>query len=36
MVARFYFQKLLPETATLIRLARSGSATLMEMPAEAF
>jgi alkylation response protein AidB-like acyl-CoA dehydrogenase len=36
MVARFYFQKLLPETATLIRLARSGSATLMELPAEAF
>ena len=35
-VARFYFQKLLPETATLIRVARSGSATLMELPAEAF
>jgi len=36
MVARFYFQKLLPETATLIRTARSGPATLMELPAEAF
>jgi alkylation response protein AidB-like acyl-CoA dehydrogenase len=36
IVARFYFSKLLPETATLIRLARSGSATLMELPAEAF
>ena len=29
--ARFYFAKLLPETATLIRTARAGSATLMEM-----
>ena len=36
MVARFYFQRLLPETATLIRNARAGSATLMELPAEAF
>ncbi|MGB2819197.1 MAG: acyl-CoA dehydrogenase C-terminal domain-containing protein [Burkholderiaceae bacterium] len=36
IVARFYFNKLLPETATLIRLVRSGSATLMELPAEAF
>jgi alkylation response protein AidB-like acyl-CoA dehydrogenase len=36
IVARFYFSKLLPETATLIRLARSGSATLMELPADAF
>ena len=29
--ARFYFAKLLPETATLIRTARAGSASLMEM-----
>ncbi len=29
--ARFYFAKLLPETATLIRTARSGLAPLMEM-----
>jgi alkylation response protein AidB-like acyl-CoA dehydrogenase len=35
-VARFYFQKLLPETAMLIRTARSGAAPLMELPAEAF
>lgn len=36
LTARFYFQRLLPETATLIRTARAGSTTLMEMPAEAF
>ncbi|MDP9046439.1 MAG: acyl-CoA dehydrogenase C-terminal domain-containing protein [Pseudomonadota bacterium] len=29
--ARFYFAKLMPETASLIRTARAGSATLMEM-----
>jgi len=29
--ARFYFAKLLPETAALIRSARAGSASLMEM-----
>jgi hypothetical protein len=29
--ARFYFAKLLPETATLIRTARAGAAPLMEM-----
>ena len=29
--ARFYFAKLLPETATLIRTARAGSAPLMAM-----
>jgi hypothetical protein len=29
--ARFYFAKLLPETATLIRTARSGLSPLMEM-----
>ena len=34
--ARFYFAKLLPETATLLRVARSGAAPLMAMPAEAF
>ncbi len=28
--ARFYFAKLLPETATLMRTARSGAASLME------
>jgi alkylation response protein AidB-like acyl-CoA dehydrogenase len=31
ITARFYFAKLLPETASLIRTARSGSASLMEM-----
>ena len=30
-VARFYFARLLPETAMLIRQARSGSATLMQL-----
>ena len=30
-VARFYFAKLLPETASLIRTARSGSKSLMDM-----
>ena len=30
-VARFYFAKLLPETATLLVLARSGSKSLMSM-----
>ena len=29
--ARFYFAKLLPETAALIRSARAGLAPLMEM-----
>ena len=31
ITARFYFAKLMPETATLIRTARAGSASLMEM-----
>ena len=31
ITARFYFAKLLPETASLIRTARAGSASLMEM-----
>ena len=31
ITARFYFAKLLPETATLIRTARAGSAPLMDM-----
>ena len=31
ITARFYFAKLLPETAMLIRTARAGSASLMEM-----
>jgi len=34
--ARFYFAKLLPETAFHIRAARAGSATLMELDATAF
>jgi alkylation response protein AidB-like acyl-CoA dehydrogenase len=34
--ARFYFDKLLPETAYLIRSARAGSKSLMAMPAELF
>jgi butyryl-CoA dehydrogenase len=32
--ARFYFARLLPETAMLIRQARSGSATLMALDAD--
>ena len=36
MVARFYFERLLPETAARIRSARSGVKNLMELPAEAF
>jgi hypothetical protein len=36
MTARFYMNKLLPETAMLIRQARSGSASLMEMDADLF
>nr|MDQ6926392.1 acyl-CoA dehydrogenase C-terminal domain-containing protein [Candidatus Eremiobacteraeota bacterium] len=34
--ARFYFAKLLPETATAIRTARAGSASLMALEAELF
>ena len=34
--ARFYFAKLLPETASQIRLARAGGATLMALDAELF
>ncbi len=34
--ARFYFARLLPETATLIRTARSGPATLMALDAALF
>ncbi len=34
--ARFYFEKLLPETAMLIRQARAGSKSLMAMPADLF
>ena len=36
MVARFYFERLLPETASRIRSARSGVKNLMELPAESF
>jgi hypothetical protein len=32
--ARFYFARLLPETAMLIRQARSGAANLMSIEAE--
>ncbi len=35
-VARFYFQRLLPETAYHIRAARSGAKNVMELPAELF
>ncbi len=35
-VARFYFARLLPETATLIRQARSGTANLMAMEEHLF
>ena len=34
--ARFYFARLLPETAMLIRQARSGSANLMALEADLF
>lgn len=34
--ARFYFQRLLPETAFAIRAARSGVANLLAMPQELF
>jgi hypothetical protein len=34
--ARFYFAKLLPETATTIRVARAGAKPLMEMEVEWF
>ena len=34
--ARFYFAKLLPETAACIRSARAGSKSLMELEAELF
>jgi hypothetical protein len=34
--ARFYFQRLLPETAYHIRAARSGAKNVMELPAEMF
>jgi alkylation response protein AidB-like acyl-CoA dehydrogenase len=36
ITARFYFQRLLPETAYHIRAARSGAKNLMELPAELF
>jgi alkylation response protein AidB-like acyl-CoA dehydrogenase len=36
MVARFYFQRLLPETAYHIRAIRSGAQNLMELPADLF
>jgi alkylation response protein AidB-like acyl-CoA dehydrogenase len=36
ITARFYFQRLLPETAYHIRSARSGAGNLMAMPAELF
>jgi alkylation response protein AidB-like acyl-CoA dehydrogenase len=35
-VARFYFAKLLPETAAEIRKARAGAGPVMAMPAEMF
>jgi len=34
--ARFYFGRLQPETATLIRQARSGAANLMALDADLF
>jgi hypothetical protein len=34
--ARFYFARLLPETAMLIRQARSGAASLMALDSELF
>jgi alkylation response protein AidB-like acyl-CoA dehydrogenase len=35
-VARFYFARLLPETAYHIRAARAGAKNLMELPVDAF
>ena len=35
-VARFYFGRLAPETAHLIRSARSGAANVMDLPNELF
>jgi hypothetical protein len=34
--ARFYFQRLLPETAYHVRAARAGAASLMALPADLF
>jgi butyryl-CoA dehydrogenase len=34
--ARFYFARLLPETAMLIRQARSGARPLLDLEAELF
>jgi len=34
--ARFYFARLLPETAMLIRQARTGAACLLDLEAELF
>jgi hypothetical protein len=34
--ARFYFARLLPETAYHLRAARSGAKNLLELPAELF
>jgi hypothetical protein len=34
--ARFYFARLLPETAMLIRQARSGAKSLLDLEAELF
>ena len=34
--ARFYFARLLPETAMLIRQARAGAKSLLELEAELF
>jgi hypothetical protein len=34
--ARFYFARLLPETAMLVRQARSGSSNLMALEADLF
>jgi hypothetical protein len=34
--ARFYFARLLPETAMLIRQARAGSASVMALEADLF
>lgn len=36
LTARFYYAKLLPETASLIRVARAGSESLMTMEADLF
>jgi hypothetical protein len=36
VTARFFMERMLPETATHLARIQSGAASLMELPAEAF